>query len=103
MRQFDLLDNPSERTRGVAPNLLVLQSHLLRPLESVIVAPVVRDAKEPLNEIDLLVEVSGETLTVTLVELFSIEKSLLKAVRGSLAAAYEDRIRRGLERLFTGF
>ncbi|HEX3700637.1 MAG TPA: CcdB family protein [Phenylobacterium sp.] len=102
MRQFDLVDNPSERSRGVAPYLLVLQSHLLEGADSVIVAPLVRDVRAPFSGIDLAVEVSGETLTATLVELFSIERRLLKTVRGNLAD-HEDEIRRGLERLFTGF
>lgn len=102
MRQFDLVDNPSERTRAVAPYLLVLQFHLLDKIDSVLVAPVVRDAERPFPGIDLSVEIGGEPLTVTLVELFSMERSLLKAARGSLAE-HEDQIRRGLERLFTGF
>jgi hypothetical protein len=102
VRQFDLVDNPSERSRGVAPYLLVLQSHLLEAANSVIVAPLVRDAKRPFVGIDLSLEIGGDSLTVTLVELFSIERGLLKTVRGNLAE-HEDQIRRGLERLFTGF
>lgn len=102
MRQFDLVDNPSARSRGVAPYFLVLQSHLLEPAETVIVAPVVRDVRAPFIWIDLSVEIAGEALTVTLVELFSIERALLKGVSGNLVE-HEDQIRRGLERLFTGF
>ena len=55
-----------------------------------------------MSSIDLDVEVMGERLVLALGELFSIERSLLKAVRGS-AADQEDAIRRGLERLLTGF
>jgi len=102
VRQFDLVENPSERSRSVAPYLLVLQSHLLERADSVIVAPVVRDAARPFSRLDVTVEVDGRSLTVTLLELFSIERGLLKTVRGSLAE-HEDQIRRGLERLFTGF
>jgi toxin CcdB len=102
VRQFDLVENPSERTRGVAPYLLILQSHLLDRVNSVIVAPVVRDARHPIAGIDLVVEVGGEPLTATLAELFSIDRALLKAVRGSLADQ-EDAIRRAIERVFTGF
>jgi hypothetical protein len=102
VRQFDLVENPSTRSRDVAPYLLVLQSHLLEGADSVIVAPVVRDAARLLQGIDLSIELDGERLAVTLVELFSIERDLLKKVRGSLVDQ-EDDIRRGLERLFTGF
>ena len=102
MRQFDLVENPSERSRAIAPYLLVLQSHLLDGADSVIVAPVVRDAERQFAGIDLSIELQGDRLTVTLVELFSIERGLLKRVCGDLAE-YEDQLRRGLDRLFTGF
>jgi toxin CcdB len=102
VRQFDFVDNPSERTRAVAPYLLVLQSHLLTLVESVVVAPIIRDARRPLAGVDVPVTVSEEAMTITLMELFSLERSLLKTVRGSLAQ-HEDEIRRGLDRLFTGF
>lgn len=102
MRQFDLVPNPSEKTRAAAPYLLVLQSHHLQGPDSVIVAPVVRDVLKPLQGIDLEVDLDGERMTVTLVELFSIERDLLGRARGNLAG-HEDDLRRGLERLFTGF
>lgn len=63
---------------------------------------MVPDAAHLLQGIDLAIEVDGERLTVTLVELFSIERELLKKAHSSLADQ-EDEIRRGLERLFTGF
>jgi toxin CcdB len=62
----------------------------------------VRDVQRPFTVVDLAVEITGEQVTVTLAELFSIERGLLKASVGSLAAE-EDRIRRSLDRLFTGF
>jgi hypothetical protein len=102
VRQFDLVENPSERTRDVAPYLLILQSHLLDAAESIIVAPVVRDARTPIKGVDLIIEFEGERLTVTLVELFSMPRAPLRTVRGDLTSR-EDELRRGLDRLFTGF
>lgn len=69
-----------------------MQSHLLESADSVIVAPVVRDAAHLLQGIDLAIEVDGERLTVTLVELFSIERELLKKAH---AASPTKRTRSG--------
>lgn len=102
MRQFDLIENPSERSRSHAPYFLVLQSHHLEALDTVVVAPILRDATRSMSSLDLDVEAIGEKLVIALGELFSIERNILKTVRGS-AAGQEDAIRRGLERLFSGF
>lgn len=102
MRQFDVIENPSERSRKHAPFFVVLQSHYLEPLESVIVAPIVRDANRAISVLDVQVALEGEHLILTLGELFSIERGLLKTVRGTLVE-HEEAIRRALERAFTGF
>ena len=102
MRQFDLIDNPSERSRRHAPYFVVLQSHFLETLDSVVVAPVVRDANRLLSVLDHSLEIGGEPLVLSVGELFSIERSLLQRARGNLIA-HEDAIRRALDRLFTGF
>jgi toxin CcdB len=102
VRQFDLIDNPSQTSRAHAPYFLVLQSHHLQNLDSVVVAPVLRDAQRTMTALDLKVDVFGEPVVIALGELFSIERSLLKPSRGSLAE-HEDPIRRGLDRLLTGF
>ena len=102
MRQFDVVDNPSEHSRGHAPYFVVLQSHYLTTLDSVVVAPVVRDATRAVSTLDLPLEVDGEALVLSVGELFSIERALLKAAHGSVAE-HEDAIRRALDRVFTGF
>ena len=55
-----------------------------------------------MSALDIDVEVAGEPLVLALGELFGIERSLPKTPTAS-AAGYEDAIRRGLDRLFTGF
>ncbi|MBL8770772.1 MAG: CcdB family protein [Phenylobacterium sp.] len=102
MRQFDVVDNPSERSRAHAPYFVVLQSHHLHQLDSVVVAPVLRDAARTMSALDLEVDLLGERLVIALGEVFSLERAGLKGTRGSLAG-HEDAIRRGLDRLFTGF
>lgn len=52
--------------------------------------------------LDVEIEVAGEKLIVALGEIFSVEPALLKTPVGS-AANYEDLLRRGFDRLFTGF
>ncbi|MDZ4374433.1 MAG: CcdB family protein [Phenylobacterium sp.] len=102
MRQFDVIENPSSRSRRHAPYFVVLQSHYMEPLDTVIVAPVIRDAIRALTVLDVPVEVDGETLLLTIGELFAIEREILKTVRASLADQ-EDAIRRAIGRAFTGF
>ena len=79
----------------------MLQSHYLEPLDSIIVAPIVRDAARPMSVLDVAVEIDGEALVMTVGELFSIERDLLKVVRSTLASQ-EDQVRRAIERAFTG-
>lgn len=102
MRQFDLYQNPSIASQGYAPYLVVLQSHHLEALDSVVLAPVIRDAERPLSPIDVEVEIEGERLILAISELASVHRSMLKGRAGS-GQAYEDAIRRALDRLFTGF
>lgn len=102
MRQFDAAPNPSRSTAHVAPYLVVLQSHHLADLDTVIVAPVLRDATRAIMPFEIQVEIAGEVLVLALTEIFSIDRSLLQRSVGNLRA-YEDDLRRALDRLFTGF
>jgi toxin CcdB len=102
VRQFDLAANPSESSRSHVPYFVVLQSHYSRALDTIVVAPVVRDALKPAGLFDLPVEVDGEALIPSIAELFAIESGLLRKVHGSVLD-HEDAIRRALDRLFTGF
>lgn len=102
MRQFDAIENPSPTGRAYAPYLVVLQSHHLDPLDSVVLAPAVRDAKRPLTPLDVPVQISGEPLIVALAEMASVHRQGLGPPVESLGS-HEDAFRRALERLFTGF
>ena len=102
MRQFDVVENPSKLSRQHAPYFVVLQSHYLAPLDSVLVAPIVRDAARAISVLDVEVELDGEQLVLTIGELFSIDRGLLKSARASLMDQ-EDAIRRAISRAFTGF
>jgi toxin CcdB len=102
MRQFDLYRNPQPRTAAVAPYLLALSSHLLPNVNIVIVAPLLRDRRRPMQDVEPALVVEGETLVLGLTDLFSVEIRDLKSPVANLIEA-EDAIRRALDRLFTGF
>ncbi|MDO9336351.1 MAG: CcdB family protein [Caulobacter sp.] len=102
MRQFDVFDNPSDFSRHYAPHLVVLQSHHLHLIDTVIVAPLVLDAARPLGLIDVSVELNGRRVIVAVSELANMARSLLKTPVANLAP-WEDDLRRALDRLFTGF
>ena len=102
MRQFDFYENPFVTSRAIAPYLVVLTSHLLRQTDVVIVAPLVRNRERPIGEIEVCLAVESEDLILVLAEMAGLETKVLKRRVGSLAD-YEDEIRRGLSRAFTGF
>jgi toxin CcdB len=102
LRQFDLIPNPSEQSEAYAPYFVVLQSHHLENLDTVVVAPVIRDAARRISSLDFGIEFRSEGLVVALGEIFALERSLARSSVGSIAN-HEDELRRGLERLFGGF
>jgi toxin CcdB len=102
LRQFDVVRNPSLEARKVAPFLVMLSSHHLRGIDEIIVAPLVNDAAETVGELEILVEVEGESLTLVISEMFSVTPTGLRGAVDNLAYL-EDDIRRAVDRLFTGF
>ena len=102
VRQFDVFQNPSPASWGYAPFVIVLQSHHLEAIETVVVAPLVCDADRPLSIFDIPTTVQGRQVTVAMSELANMPRRLLGAPLLSLADQ-EDAIRRALDQLFTGF
>jgi toxin CcdB len=102
VRQFDVLPNPSEASRPYAPFVVVLQSHHLDPIDTVLLAPLVNDALRTVNSVDIRVELAGQHLVLVVAELAGVPRQGLGPVVGSVAS-HEDEVRRALDRLFTGF
>ena len=103
MRQFDVCRNPSERSRAFAPYVVILQSHFLRAMPTVVVAPMlIAEGRQPYSEVGAAVPFQGETHIVSVAELAAVDSKRLGAVLGNLGD-HEDAIRRALDRLFTGF
>lgn len=103
MRQFEVYPNPSERSRPAIPFVVVLQSHFLEAMQTVVVAPIlIDDGKAAFTEVSVRVELDGADHVVSVAEIVAIESKRLQRVSGDLSE-YEGEIRPALERLFTGF
>ena len=103
MRQFDVYQNPSPRSRHAAPYVVVLQSHFLAATPTVIVAPLlIDDDRSAYSEASVKVLFGGDRYVLSIPELAGIEPSQLKRRLGALND-YDYEIRRALDRLFTGF
>lgn len=102
MRQFDVLVNPARGEHAWAPYMVVLQSHYLEPLETVVVAPLIDDAARPVTAVDVPVAFSGRELVIAVGELRGSALNGHRRAIGSLSDR-EDDIRRALEKLFSGF
>jgi toxin CcdB len=103
LRQFDVYEAPSEASRRIAPYVVVLQSHFLEGVPTVLIAPLLRAAERPGYEgVSVSVEFAGELLIVSPAEMLAVDRQGLRRLRGNLRS-YEDDIRRALERIFSGF
>jgi len=101
LKQFGVHRNPSAASDDT-PYVIVLQSHFLDSLESVVAAPIQRGKQQLLAQIDLPITVDSELLVVAVAELAAIDRTRLGPVVFD-AADHEDAIRRALDRIFTGF
>jgi toxin CcdB len=102
MRQFDVYENPSTEARRFAPYVVVISSHLIPGFDDAVVAPLVNDSLAAVVEFEIPVVVDGQPLLLVLSELAGVQGRSLKRRVGSLLT-HEDDIRRGIDRLFTGF
>jgi hypothetical protein len=103
IRQFDVFANPSLHSRDDAPYVMVLQSHHAGDLPTVVVAPLYRiETFDLLTKLCVEVRCDDLDLIASIPELAAIGAAMLHRKVANLAA-YEDDIRRAVDRLFTGF
>lgn len=103
IRQFEVFANPDARTHREAHYLLVLQSDMLPTVLTVVVAPMrPRALAEGIADIQVPVLLDGEPYAVLVLELAHVPTRLLRRSMGRLLD-FEFDIRRGLDRVFTGF
>lgn len=101
MPQYDVVPNPDPATAGRAPYLIVLQHDLLQDLPTVVVAPVVRDAPAGLDRLLPEIEVAGEMLRVSTVELFATRHNRLGPPVANVSRAH-DRVLSAVDLIFSG-
>lgn len=101
MKQFDVYANPSRQAANFAPALVILSSDLLT-LEIVMVAPLLIDLEGAATQVDVTVQFEGRAFVVSLPEMVAAHPRSLRRRLGTFLD-HEYELRRGLERLFTGF
>jgi toxin CcdB len=103
LRQFDVFQNPNERSRRIAPLIVVVQSHLLEELPTVLVAPLLHASERPAySKVSCAISLGGADYTLSLAELVALDARAL-AIPVANLVEHEDTIRRALDRVFTGF
>lgn len=102
MRQFDLYENPVASMREGVPFVMVLSSHLLADLTEVVVTPVLARRTAKLTDFEIPLVWDDRSLLIGIAGMAAIRSADLRRRITSLAA-YEDDIRRAVDRLFTGF
>jgi len=102
IRQFDLIGNPSPRSRALYPYVVVLQSHLLAASNLTVVAPVLPGGAPAVTLTSVPFEFQGRPFVLLAGEPTTVDAHRLGRAIGTLGD-YEDEIRRALERVFTGF
>ena len=103
VRQFDICRNPDRASRARVPYLIVLQSDLLMPLETVVVAPVVPErAASIISKLNPALTMDGKPHRVLIQELAGVPKSRLGAVAAN-ASDQRGEFIAAVDLLFTGF
>lgn len=82
--------------------MVVLQSHHLDPLETILLAPLVNDAYRQVSSVDIPVEFQSQSLVLVVAEMAGVRRQGLGRAIGSVVSS-EDEIRRAFEKLLTGF
>ena len=103
MAQFDVYQNPDRGTVESVPYLIELQSDLLGPMATRVVAPLFssESAGPPVRNLMPIFDIEGIEVVMSTAELAGISKSQLGPRVGSLARE-RDQIIATLDMLFTG-
>lgn len=101
MRQYDVFENPSPRTRKLMPLLVVLQSDLVSETDAVIVAPLTEVIPQEGSRLYPEFAVADKSYTLLTPDMASIPRAALTQRVASLAADW-NRITAAIDILFTG-
>lgn len=87
IRQFDVIDNASPRSREIAPFVMAIQSHLYDEGSTLLVAPLLIMASTAvLTRVSLTVLHGCQDYILMLSEIGAIRRPQAAVVRGSLLA-----------------
>ena len=101
-RQYDVCRNANRATRQRFPLLIVLQSDLLAPLETVVAAPVAPEPASAVAKLNPAIEILGKNYRVIMQEMAGVPRNSLGAVVGN-AAKHHTALVGAIDLLFTGF
>lgn len=99
--QFDVYRNPG-RGAELSPYLVDMQSDRLQPIQTILVAPLIRaDPRDDLERASPAVVVGGDRFFVSLPEMFSIDRRRLGKTVANVKGDRE-RFVAAIDFLFTG-
>ncbi len=104
MAQFDVYENPNEKTKSEIPFLLDLQAELLNPLATRVVAPLVSASvmDKPIAHLNPKFQIKRKAVCMSTAELAGVPIRALGMKVGSLKD-HRNTIIAALDFLFTGF
>ena len=103
MKQFDIYRNPDLQSARRRPYLVVLQSELLKVIDTVVVAPMApRERVQLVPRLMPTVEVSGVDYAILVHELAAIARAQLKRPIGT-AESERDALLAAIDLVFVGF
>ncbi len=101
-RQYDICKNPDRTSRQRVPYLIVLQSDILSPMNTVIVAPV--SLERPANSLAKLnpaLIIEGKRYRVSMLEMAGIPRNRLGEVVANAESQHTNFVA-AIDFLFTG-
>jgi toxin CcdB len=101
VRQYDICRNPDRSSRQRFPYLIVLQSDLLEPLDTVVAAPAAVESAAAIAKLNPTIEVLGKRHRIIMQELAGVARSRLGEVVGN-ARAHHPAFIAAIDLLFTG-
>src|SRR4051794_31103530 len=101
VRQYDICRNPDRASRQRFPYLIVLQSDLLEPVETVVAAPAALNSGAAIARLNPVVEIGGKPHRILMQELAGVIRTRLGEVVGNARPQHAAFIA-AIDLLFTG-
>lgn len=103
VRQYDICRNPDRATRFRVPYFIVLQSDLLAPLETIVVAPVVSEKTAPrIAKLNPVLRIAEKPFRVLMQEMAGVPRPRLGSVIANAAKQHTEFVA-AVDLIFTGY